>query len=111
MLSAYAIQGILKGINYKDWTFIFHDSPPWWLQVRFEADGALQHGRKWLLSEHMTAGEIVQTAFKAVLTAEEHEAREKFLFRGSTIFSPHFDIDLLSRFAGDSGNYCVRALH
>lgn len=52
-------------------------------------------GRKWLLSRHMTDGEIVQTAFKAVLTALEHEAREQFSYRGACIFDPHYDIERL----------------
>lgn len=51
--------------------------------------------RKWNLSVHMTDGEIVQTAFKAVLTALEHEAREKFTYRDVAIFDPHYDIEKL----------------
>lgn len=50
-------------------------------------------GRKWLLSYHMTSGEIVQTALKAALTAAEHECREKFTYRGITLFDPHQDLD------------------
>lgn len=53
---------------------------PWW-------------GRKWRLSPHMTDGEVVQTAFLAVMTALEHEAREKFTYKGVTVFDPHLDID------------------
>ena len=68
---------------------------PAWLQVAFEADGALQHGRKWRLSPWMTKSEIVQTAFAAVLAAVEHEAREHFLYRGQPVFGPHFDVDAL----------------
>jgi hypothetical protein len=49
-------------------------------------------GRKWLLSEHMTDGEVVQTAFLAVMTAVEHEAREVFTYQGRAIFDPHYDI-------------------
>lgn len=52
-------------------------------------------GRKWLLSRHMTKSEIVTTAFKAVLTAVEHETREKFTYKGSAIFGPHFDVERL----------------
>lgn len=52
-------------------------------------------GRKWLLSEHMGDGEIVQTAWLAVLTALEHEAREVFTYRGQSIFDPHFNIEKL----------------
>ena len=51
--------------------------------------------RKWMLSEHMTAGEIVQTAFKAILTAIEHEAREQFRYRGQPVFDPHYNIEKL----------------
>ena len=51
--------------------------------------------RKWLLSYHMTRSEIVQTALKAVLTAVEHEARERFLYRGQPIFGPHYNVDRL----------------
>lgn len=52
-------------------------------------------GRRWLLSTYMTDGEIVQTVFLAVMTAIEHEAREMFLYRGHSIFDPHYDIDKL----------------
>jgi len=50
-------------------------------------------GRKWRLSEHMTDGEIVQTAFLAIMTALEHEARERFTYKGQRVFGPHLDID------------------
>lgn len=52
-------------------------------------------GRKWTISVHMTDGEIVQTIFKACLTAIEHEIREKFKYRGVSIFDPHYDIEKL----------------
>jgi hypothetical protein len=52
-------------------------------------------GRKWLLSPHMTNSEIVTTAFKALLTAVEHELREKFTYKGQAIFDPHMDVDRL----------------
>lgn len=51
--------------------------------------------RKWLLSQHMTDGEVVQTAFKAVMTTMEHEARENFKYKGHAVFDPHYDIDKL----------------
>lgn len=52
-------------------------------------------GRKWWLSEHMTDGEIVQTALMACLAASEHEIREQFKYRGVSIFDPHYDIERL----------------
>jgi hypothetical protein len=52
-------------------------------------------GRKWFLSEHMTDGEVVQTALMACLAASEHEIREQFKYRGVSIFDPHYDIERL----------------
>lgn len=51
------------------------------------------HGRKWMLSPHMTETEVVQTAFKAYMAAVEHEAREGFLWHGVTIFDPHINVN------------------
>lgn len=72
-----------------------------YLQAEFMApcnhnpDGPLevQRTRKWQLSPHMTKSEVVQTAFKCVLTSLEHEAREQFKYRDAAIFGPHFDVD------------------
>lgn len=64
-------------------------------QCNVTGDDMEWSGRKWLLSEHMTPGEIVQTAFKAIMTAVEHETREQFRYFGQSIFDPHYDIDAL----------------
>ena len=80
-------------IQYKDWIFhISMDGPHPILQL--EMPGGMK-SRKWLLSPHMTEGEFVQTCLKAVLTAEEHEAREKFLYDGMAVFGPHIDLEAL----------------
>lgn len=52
-------------------------------------------GRKWVLSKWMTDGEVVQTAFMAVLAAVEHEVRESFLYKGYAILDPHYNIEKL----------------
>lgn len=52
-------------------------------------------GRKWYISPHSTRSEVVQTAFKAVVTALEHEAREAFRFRDVAVLDPHIDLDNL----------------
>lgn len=54
-----------------------------------------QHGRKWRLSRYMTTSEITQTAFKAVITSQEHVAREFFRYRGYNVYGPHYDVDRL----------------
>lgn len=59
-----------------------------------------QKGRKWRLSVHMTRSEVVQTALKACLAFEEHELRERFKYRGRSIFDPHYDVDLLHSLRG-----------
>ena len=93
------LRGTVADLAYKDWQFrVDKDGIGlWFLQVvvtGFDAttDEPIRwSGRKWRLSMHSTRSEIVQTALKAVLTAEEHEARERFLFRSRPIFSPHLN--------------------
>jgi hypothetical protein len=97
----------LKDVAFEGWDFCVHmDGTRAYLQVGFyEADATAapdapqaktyQQGRKWLLSPHMTKSEVIQTAFKAVLTAVEHEVREKFRYKGKPIFGPHFHVDAL----------------
>ena len=68
-----------------------------------------QNGRKWYLSRYMTKSELVQTAFKAAITFEEHECREMFTYRGRKIFSPHFDIDSLWEISGQKKHLDVRS--
>ena len=100
----------LDDVNYKDWGFeVRQKGEAIFLQVVFlakdnddpQSSYQLQRGRKWLLSQHMTRSEFIQTALKAVLTAEEHEIRERFTYKGKAIFGPHFVVDELHRLATD----------
>lgn len=102
------ILAVIKQLQYKDWVFsIGQDQDRLYLQVAFQAPDNSRHssirhlqtGRKWLLSPYMTKSELVATAFKAVLTAEEHETRELFRYRGQAIFGPHFNVDDLAMLA------------
>ncbi len=52
-----------------------------------------QYTRRWLLSPEMTKSEIVQTAFKCVLTSMEHKTREWFTYQDAAILQPHHDVD------------------
>lgn len=84
------IERIVARVRYKGWAFhVGYGADSTYLQVRFTADGRLQQGRKWLPFEHMTESELVQTALMAVLAAEEHEARENFMYAGKVIYGPH----------------------
>jgi hypothetical protein len=60
-----------------------------------------QRGRRWLIERSATRSEVVQTALKAVLTWEEHEAREQFRYRGQPVLGPHLDVDALAALARD----------
>lgn len=93
----------LEQVSFPGMSFHLFRRPDYaYMQIEFQTidtamGGVVIHkGRKWLLSQHMTRSEVVQTALKAVLTVLEHEARENFKYRGAAIFGPHFDVDALS---------------
>ena len=110
-----SIQDILNECQFDDWKFYlgFSQNQPY-LQLKFTAPcsktGVIQDWtcRKWLLSFHMVKNEIVQTAFKAVLAAVEHETREKFHYRGESIFDPHIDVDKLAEFCKGKDSRDIR---
>lgn len=109
------VELILNEIRYKDWELhVGQDESRLFLQVQFQGrctvTGAeeTQYGRKWLLSPHMTRSEVVTTAFKAILTAEEHECREHFMYRGKAIFGPHLNVDKLVELCGYKGAHDYR---
>ena len=60
-------------------------------------------GRWWRLSEHMTDSEIVGTAFKAIITCLEHEARENFLYKGQAVYDAHLDVEELVKLRASKG--------
>ena len=101
---------ILSRVRYRQgWFFNVADRGDYLtLQVRFSAPDLVtgcpeyQNGRKWLVSRYSTPSELVTTAFKAVLTAEEHEIRESFRYRGKMIFGPHFNVEALVSVAGST---------
>lgn len=110
------LRKIIERLEYKDWTFIIGKDGIglWFLQMRLSTPHATTDkttewsGRKWRMSMHMTQSEIVQTALKAILAAEEHEARERFLYKGRAIFGPHMSVERLWEMAGDEGGQEIR---
>lgn len=96
------IQTILENIKFRNFKFVaerahtgFH------LQLCAEEmntstnASSLMYGRKWFFSERASKNDIVRTAFKAVVTWQEHEARELFQYQNVSVFSPHFSLDNL----------------
>ena len=101
------IRSALREVRYKEWTLeVCSDESFGYLVVSFRAidtdTGAwqTQRGRKWKLSPHMTRSEVIQTAFLAVMTAEEHEIRETFTYKGIPVFCPHLDVEALVEIHG-----------
>jgi hypothetical protein len=103
-LTLVDLQKIVANVAYRRHQFHIVDKPGldgFFLQLRFLAPCAhretrtLQFSRKWYISCFSTPSEVVHTAFKAVLTAEEHEVREAFCYKGEAIFGPHFSVDWL----------------
>lgn len=102
MLDLTSLEELLGEIAYQDWALrCGEDESALWLQWTFVApdnySGAIemQHGRKWRVSRYATDGEVVQTAFLAVLVAVEHEAREEFTYKGAMLFNTHIDLDAM----------------
>ena len=103
MLHVNEMREVLTRVRYLDWAFVVKlDGDRPYLQVQFMASDTRygggpthQTGRKWFLSPHMTESELVGTAFKAVITAVEHEARENFKYKGRPIYGPHIPIEKL----------------
>lgn len=94
----------LDRVEYKPgWSLrLFLDGERPCLQVRFKAADCetgnveMQACRKWFLSPYMTVSELVGTAFKAFLTAEEHECREAFRYCGQRVLGPHIDLPTIA---------------
>lgn len=96
MLTYANVIAIIADIDYKNWSFQLFDSHGhWFLQLVVPASDTYNNqewkSRKWYISPHMVKSEVVQTAFLAVKTAEEHEMREQFRYLGEAIFGPHID--------------------
>lgn len=121
-----AVRKILMEVECEGFGFTVHEDeacgacgmePEMYLQVTAwrgdnvdrKAPKGWVRGRKWRLSRHMVRSEVVQTALKAILTFEEHEIRERFLYRGRAIFDPHYDIDQLWELRGRAGVLDERA--
>lgn len=63
------------------------------------------NSRKWRLSPHMTDMEIVNTAFLAIITALEHEARELFRVDGIALMDSHRDLNQVLEFMKTGGGH------
>lgn len=105
---------VLRHVRFQNYAWVLREGHGGvYLSAMFEAPDneakgdpvpVAQYTRKWLLSPAMTNSEIVQTAFKLVLTSVEHETREQFTYRSARIFGPHFNVDDLAEMALKGGS-------
>ena len=102
----------LTSDKYLDYTFhVCHelDGRGAYMQATFDEPDIVtgkvetQHTRKWKLSQYMTKSEVIQTAFKCALTSAEHRCREHFRYKGSAVYSPHYDVDELEKLCKAKG--------
>lgn len=103
MLTKQSVEALIERITYRDWRFIVHAyDASFSLQIVFtDETGVTQASRRWSLPWHACASEVLHTAMLAVITAEEHEARERFMLDGRAVFGPHHSIDALIAMADE----------
>ena len=65
----------------------------------FTGKEEIQKTRRWFISPEMSTSELVQTAFKCIITSAEHRVREHFKYKGELVFGPHFNVEDLYNLA------------
>ena len=65
-------------------------------------------GGKKYLSRFMCSQEIVGAVFAIIKAAEEHEMLEMFRYKGSSIFNPHIDPNVLAEVASKKSSFVTR---
>lgn len=102
---------ILAQIQYKpNWKFkvdgvqVCHKTRTWvkqatymWLEIKepdIESDTLTSlKTRKWEVVPEADETWLIHAAFRAILNAEEHEAHERFMYKGQRPFYPHGKIE------------------
>ena len=98
---------IIDDIEYKPgWSVYIGFDGRWYLQIICSdslcadtMEPAEWKSGKRYLSEHMCRQEIIGVVFDLIKSAEDHEMREFFKYRGRAIYCPHIDPDVLHSIA------------
>jgi hypothetical protein len=89
---------IVADCQYKDWTIDVGSYGPsvYWIEVNFWRPdsvtgemGPSQNMRRWPIESWRDSDYVINTIYKAIATAEEHEMRENFKYKGKPRFDPH----------------------
>ena len=83
------------------------------LEVFNQIDSVTRKTTSWksgkrYLSEFMCRQEIVGAVYGLIETAEIHEMREWFRYKGASIYNPHIDPDKLAELASKKENFNCR---
>jgi hypothetical protein len=102
MLTFKEVVAIIDDIWYEDWTKEIRNIDEKLSLFRWiwEENGELQRARFWVIDHTQPHSDIVRTVLAATLMAEEHEARERFRYKGKRVFNPHYNIDKLAEISG-----------
>ncbi len=102
LLTLADVQAVLADVQFEAHDFLVEPAEDGFqVRLRCEVEDVrtglrrAQEGRRWYIGARASTSEIVQTAFKAVITWQEHETREHFRYRGAQVFGPHHDVDRL----------------
>jgi hypothetical protein len=103
------IRAIVANIKYKNWDLHVFENPRFCVQLGW-VDKCVVTGetlgmvsRTWEFDQDpLTEDYIVNTVFKAISNAEEHETKEQFRYQGKRIFNPHVKIARLMEVCDDS---------
>lgn len=97
---------ILKGVKFPEYTFEIVEREGraflrawYWDKDTVTGKREKQYTRKWDVPAYIEKSELVQTAFKCIVTSMEHRAREGFTYNGEAILNPHFNCDDLWKLA------------
>lgn len=94
------IQRIIGDIRYKNWMVELYAHPvqytirlSWFDTCSVTGEKMIQHSREWIMLEsELSEDFIVQTVFKAIANAEEHEVKERFRYKNKRLFNPHVTV-------------------
>lgn len=111
------INRLVTEITYKpNWSINLHteDARPYiQLSVTNSIDSVSRETCAWksgkrYLSFHMCRQEIIGICFGLIESAEIHEMREWFRYRGASIYNPHIDPDVLVEVARKASSFNCR---
>lgn len=114
MLTHQEAQHLINEIQYLPgwklmWIPLGYNETYSFMYWKFHDAEGLQECREWLIDlRKATPSDIVQTALRAAIDAQEHEVREQFRYKGKRIYGPHFNPESLVELARFKKNLSLK---